>query len=317
VTEAVALRVGRGVGIAGELRGGELGLRGGTAEVFDEARGDLIEEARGDAGVGHLGAVAAAIAGASEDKRVHGAGHADVAEAAFLFEAGGFEQRARVGEETFFEAGEEDEGKLKALGGVQRHQGDARLGAVGVGVGDEGRVVEKVGERFAALLGVLRGVGQLAEVLDAGEGLGRGLVFQRADVARAVVEELDELGRVAASPGARKAASLAPSRRAWAASLSSAMMRSAARSAGSSVALDAARRLRAADFFRTTEAKGLKWAESMGPVALSAAMAGIASAGPSSKPKLKLVSGADSRTIASFVADSVANSMGLKFAADS
>ena len=55
-------------------------------------------------------------------------------------------------------------------------------------------MVEEVGEGFAAFLGVLRGVGQFLEVLDAREGLGRGLVFQRADVAAAVVEELDKLG---------------------------------------------------------------------------------------------------------------------------
>ena len=87
---------------------------------------------------------------------------------------------------------------------MQRHQGDARLGAVGVGVGDQGRVVEELGEGFAALLGVLRGVGQLLEVLDAGERLGRGLVFQRTEVAAAVVEELDELGEGGAAAGLAK-----------------------------------------------------------------------------------------------------------------
>ena len=48
VAETIALRVGRGVDGAGELRGGELRLRGRAAEVFDEARGDLFEKARGD-----------------------------------------------------------------------------------------------------------------------------------------------------------------------------------------------------------------------------------------------------------------------------
>jgi len=47
-----------------------------------------------------------------------------------------------------------------------------------------------------------RGVGQLLEVLDAREGLGRGLVFQGADVSAAVVEELDELGEGCVVAGA-------------------------------------------------------------------------------------------------------------------
>jgi hypothetical protein len=83
-------------------------------------------------------------------------------------------------------------GKLEALGGVQRHQRHARLGGVGVGVGDQRGVVEKLGQGLAALLRVLRGVGEFLQVLDAREGFGRGLFFERADVAGAVVEELDQ-----------------------------------------------------------------------------------------------------------------------------
>ncbi len=44
-------------------------------------------------------------------------------------------------------------------------------------------MVEKLGQRLAALLRVLCGVGEFLQVLDAGEGLGRGLFFERADVA--------------------------------------------------------------------------------------------------------------------------------------
>ena len=78
---------------------------------------------------------------------------------------------------------------------MQGHQGDARFGGVGVGVGDEGGVVEKLGQGLAAFLRVLRGVGEFLQVLDAGEGFGRGLFFERADVAAAIVEELDQLGQ--------------------------------------------------------------------------------------------------------------------------
>ena len=99
-----------------------------------------------------------------------------------------------MGEEAFFHAGEEDEGELEAFGGVQGHEGDAGFGGVAVGVGNEGRVVEKLCESFTAGGGVLGGVGEFFEVLDAGEGFGRGFVFESADVAGTVVEELDELG---------------------------------------------------------------------------------------------------------------------------
>ena len=64
-----------------------------------------------------------------------------------------------------------------------------------VGVADECGVIEEFGERFAALLGVLRGVGEFLQVFNAREGFGRGFFFERADVAGAVDEELDELGQ--------------------------------------------------------------------------------------------------------------------------
>ena len=90
-----------------------------------QVRRNLFEEARGQTGLGHVVAVAAAVAGAGDDERVHGAGHADVAEAALLFHLVGIVQRARVREEAFFQAGEEDQRELQALGGVQRHERDA------------------------------------------------------------------------------------------------------------------------------------------------------------------------------------------------
>jgi hypothetical protein len=99
-----------------------------------------------------------------------------------------------VWEEAFFHAGEEDEWELEAFGGVEGHEGDAGFGGVAVGVGDEGGMVKEFGEGLAAGGGVLCGVGEFFQVFNAGEGLGRGFVFESADVAGAVVEELDELG---------------------------------------------------------------------------------------------------------------------------
>ncbi len=105
---------------------------------------------------------------AGEDQRVHGAGHADVAEAAFLFEFLGIHERARVREEALFESGEKDERKFKALGGVEGHQRDAGVGIELIGVGGERGVIEEFGERFAAHLGVVGGVGEFLQVFNRG-----------------------------------------------------------------------------------------------------------------------------------------------------
>ena len=57
-----------------------------------------------------------------------------------------------MGEDAVLEAGEEDDGELQALGGVQRHQRDhadvLAVGGVGdlVGVGHQGHPLEEVAE---------------------------------------------------------------------------------------------------------------------------------------------------------------------------
>ena len=165
-------------------------------------------------------------------------------------------------------------------------------------------MIEEFGEGLAALLRVLRGVGEFLQVLDAGEGFGRGLFFEGADVAAAIVEELDEFGEGGWVAGFAEAFVLVRAR--------SAIMISAARSG---VVL--------AERLRTTGAKGLKsapmaWAASVSR-AFSGAMVEISSVGPKSKPKLKLVSKEVSGSVAadSSVTDSVANSSGLKSASAS
>ena len=92
-------------------------------------------------------------------------------------------------EKSLFESGEKDQRKLESLGGVQRHERDAGVGIELIGVGGERGVVEELGQRFAALLGVVRGVGQFLQVLNAAEGLGRALGFKSFDVAGAVDDE--------------------------------------------------------------------------------------------------------------------------------
>ena len=116
--------------------------------------------------------------GAGEDERVHGARHADVAEAALFFEFFGTVQRARVRKEALFKTGKKDQREFEPLGGVEGHERDAGVGIELIGVGGERGVVEEVGESLATLLGVVRGVGQFLQVLDAAEGLGRTLRFR-------------------------------------------------------------------------------------------------------------------------------------------
>ena len=101
---------------------------------------------------------------------------------------------------ALFQAGEEDQRKLQALGGVQGHQCDAGLGVELVGVGGQSRVVEKLAQGLAAGFGIVGGVGQFLQVFNAAEGLRRAFGLQGFDVAGAVDEEADQLregGRVA------------------------------------------------------------------------------------------------------------------------
>ncbi len=181
---------------------------GRTAEILNQPAGNLFKEAGGDAHLRGVVAVAAAIVGAGEDERVHGAGHADVAEAALFFEFVGIVESAGVGKEALFQAGEKDQRKLQALGGVQGHQRDAGVGIELVGVGGQSGVVEEVGQGLAAGFGVVGGVGQFLQVFNAAEGLRRAFGFQSFDVAGAVDEEADQLGECGRVAGLAKGASM-------------------------------------------------------------------------------------------------------------
>ena len=97
-------------------------------------------------------------------------------------------------EEALFESGKEDERELESLGGMQRHQRDAGVRVVLVGIGGKGGVIEELGQGFAADLSVVRGVGQFFQVFNAAEGLRRSLGFEGLDVAGAVNDEADQLG---------------------------------------------------------------------------------------------------------------------------
>ncbi len=112
-----------------------------------------------------------------------GAGDADVGEASLLLQLGRVAERAQVGEHAVLEPGEEDDGELQPLGGVQRHQRDHAVALVGdrVGVGDERDLLEE------RLEGAARQVGLLAAALLVGDG-GR--------VDDVLARDGDELGEV-------------------------------------------------------------------------------------------------------------------------
>ena len=97
------------------------------------------------------------------------------------------------GKEALLHPGQKDQRKLQPLGRVQRHQRHPRLGGVGVRIAHQRCVVEKLVQRLAALLCILRRVRQFLQVLNPREGLRRRLFFERADVAAAVVQKLDQL----------------------------------------------------------------------------------------------------------------------------
>src|SRR5215469_2111978 len=104
------------------------------SQFFDQVGGDFLQEARWGAGLGEIGSVAAAVDGAGQDERIHGAGHSDVAKAALFLDVVRLKEGARMGKQAFFQPSEKHQRKLQALGGVQGHERDLGAHVVSVGV---------------------------------------------------------------------------------------------------------------------------------------------------------------------------------------
>ena len=85
-----ALRIRCGIGAAVRLRPPRLRSSIRRAGTSSRKREGMV-------GLGHVVAVAATVARAGNQQRVHGAGHADVAEATLFFHLLGVGERARVG----------------------------------------------------------------------------------------------------------------------------------------------------------------------------------------------------------------------------
>ena len=97
-------------------------------------------------------------------------------------------------EQSFFQASEEDQRKLQALGRVQGHQRDLGALVVSIGIADQRGVVEKLIESFAAVARIHGGVHQFAQILHAGVGLRRVFLLEQLDVTGAVDEKFQNLG---------------------------------------------------------------------------------------------------------------------------
>ncbi len=97
-------------------------------------------------------------------------------------------------EQSLLQPNQKDQRKLQPLGGMQGHQGDARVLVVIVGIADQGGMVEKLVQRLAAIARVHGRIHQFVQVLDAGQRLGRVFLLKLLDVARAVNQELQQFG---------------------------------------------------------------------------------------------------------------------------
>src|SRR5579883_3069611 len=95
-----------------------------AADGLEQIAGDFLEETGVDGLLGLSSTKAAAGAGPGEVEFRFGARHADVAETALLFHGGFGIERAAVGEQTFFESGDEDDGEFESLGVVHGEEGD-------------------------------------------------------------------------------------------------------------------------------------------------------------------------------------------------
>ena len=143
------------------------------AYFLDQRRRNLADEAR-DLVVG-LVAVQAAGLGVGQHQLLHGAGHADIGQAALFLEAAGLFQAHLVREQALFHADQEHQGELQALGAVQGHQLHAVLVFLGLGIaGFQRGVGEEGGQRAHLLflvLEVARGADQFLQVFHPRLGL--------------------------------------------------------------------------------------------------------------------------------------------------
>src|SRR5262249_10921810 len=119
---------------------------------------------------------------ARKRERFAGARHANINEAAFLFDAFFFVDRAAVWADAFFHAGKKNVIEFEALGAMQRDERDAGLVFERVGVAYERSCIQKIGERFARVHAFGDGSREFFKIFDAGDIVRRIAVAQHAHV---------------------------------------------------------------------------------------------------------------------------------------
>ena len=125
-----------------------------------------------------------------DEQAPHGAGDADVGEAALLLHLVGLGERPVVREDALLDADDEHRRELEALGRVQRHQHDlVVVRRELVGVGDQRDLLEELVEHGE----LASRPDQLAEVLDPPVGLDRVLGFELGEVAGLVDRRLQQV----------------------------------------------------------------------------------------------------------------------------
>ena len=140
----------------------------------------------------HVVPISPAITRSGQYQGIHGPRHAHVAKTPLFFELVGLVDCPRMGKETFFHARQEHQRKLQTLGGMQAHQRDPALGIVTIRVTHQCGVIEELRKGLAPLLRVLRSVGKLLQVFNAGERFRCPFFLERTDVASAVDQKADQ-----------------------------------------------------------------------------------------------------------------------------
>ncbi len=186
--------------VRGRVARGHTSSLSRSAQFFHQPRRHFFEKARWDAGLGQIGSIAAAVNRAGQNQRVHGARHAHIAKPPLFFDVIRLQKSSRVREQPFFQAAEKYQGELQPLGRVQRHQGNLGSLVVSVGVADQRGMVEKLVQSFTTIAGIHGRVDQFAQVLDARVSLGRVFLLEQFDVAGAVDEKFQNIGRAGEPP---------------------------------------------------------------------------------------------------------------------
>ena len=144
------------------------------------------------------------LPGVRQEEPFPGARHAHVQQTALLLDVLVLFGGARMREEVLLQPGDEDDRELQSLGRVQGHQADARAPLHVLGLGQEGRAVEKGAQavRHAVVGG--EGAGQLLEILDARGGVPRRCPLEVGLESGALDDRRDEpAGRLRAELGAQ------------------------------------------------------------------------------------------------------------------